>query len=111
MADSQTDSPNAAAAPAAAPPTPAPPKRRRTRLMAAAAALFAVIGIGYFAYWYVALRHYEQTDDAYVQGNLVQITPQVTGIVVSVNADDTEFVKAEVAKWTPVVKASGAKPE
>jgi len=94
MADSQTDSPNAAAAPAAAPPTPAPPKRRRTRLMAAAAALFAVIGIGYFAYWYVALRHYEQTDDAYVQGNLVQITPQVTGIVVSVNADDTEFVKA-----------------
>jgi len=66
MADSQTDSPDAAAAPAAAPPTR---KRRRSRLMAAAAALFAVIGIGYFAYWYVALRHYEQTDDAYVQAD------------------------------------------
>jgi len=26
-------------------------------------------------------------------------------------AEYTEFVKAEVAKWTPVVKASGAKPE
>ena len=68
-------------------------KRRRTRLLAIATAAFAMIGLGYFAYWYVELRHYEETDNAYVQGNLVQITPQVTGIVVAVNADDTDFVK------------------
>ena len=77
--------------------TPLPPagnRRRRTQLLSLAAAAFALIGVGYLGYWYVELRHYEQTDDAYVQGNLVQITPQVTGIVVSVNADDTDFVKA-----------------
>ena len=45
-------------------------------------------------YWAKYLRHFERTDDAYVQGNLVQITPQVAGTVVSVNADDTDFVKA-----------------
>ena len=77
-------------------PTPLPPagNRRRTRLLSLAAAAFALIGLGYLGYWYVELRHYEQTDDAYVQGNLVQITPQVTGTVVAVNADDTDFVKA-----------------
>jgi membrane fusion protein, multidrug efflux system len=77
--------------------TPLPPagnRSRRTRLLAIAAAAFALIGLGYLGYWYVELRHYEQTDDAYVQGNLVQITPQVTGIVIAVNADETDFVKA-----------------
>ena len=35
-----------------------------------------------------------RTDNAYVQGNVVQITPQVGGTVVAINADDTDFVKA-----------------
>jgi membrane fusion protein (multidrug efflux system) len=39
-------------------------------------------------------RHHESTDDAYVSGNLVQLTPQVAGTVVAVNADDTQIVKA-----------------
>jgi len=69
-------------------------RRKRTRLLALAAGIFAVVGLAYFGYWYVDLRHYESTDDAYVQGNLVQITPQVTGTVVSVNADDTDLVNA-----------------
>src|SRR5262245_37302512 len=67
----------------------------RKKWLAIAAGAFAAIGIAYFAYWYVDLRNYETTDDAYVQGNLVQITPQVAGTVVAVNADDTDFVKAE----------------
>ena len=70
------------------------PGRNRKKFLGIAAGLFAIIGIGYLAYWFVELRHFEQTDDAYVQGNLVQITPQVTGTVVSVNADDTELVHA-----------------
>ncbi len=32
------------------------------------------------------------TDDAYVNGNLVRLTPQVSGIVVAINADETQFV-------------------
>ena len=34
------------------------------------------------------------TDNAYVQGNVIQITPQVGGTVMAINADDTDFVKA-----------------
>jgi membrane fusion protein (multidrug efflux system) len=68
------------------------PRRNRNKFLGIAAGIFAIVGLGYLAYWFVELRHFEQTDDAYVQGNLVQVTPQVTGTVVSVNADDTELV-------------------
>ena len=36
----------------------------------------------------------QSTDDAYVSGNVVQITPQISGTVVAIGADDTQFVKA-----------------
>jgi hypothetical protein len=38
--------------------------------------------------------HYETTDNAYVQGNVIQITPQIGGTVLAIHADDTDFVKA-----------------
>jgi len=44
-------------------------------------------------HWSVA-RHYESTDNAYVAGNVVQITPQVGGTVVGIGADDTDYVEA-----------------
>jgi membrane fusion protein (multidrug efflux system) len=34
------------------------------------------------------------TEDAYVEGNLVQVTPQSTGTVVAIGADNTDLVKA-----------------
>jgi membrane fusion protein (multidrug efflux system) len=40
------------------------------------------------------LRYHETTDDAYVSGNVVEITPQISGTVVAIGADDTQFVKA-----------------
>ena len=69
-------------------------QRTRFKWLIIAGGAFIVIGLFYAAYWFTALRHFERTDDAYVQGNLVQITPQVPGTVVAVNADDTDFVKA-----------------
>jgi membrane fusion protein (multidrug efflux system) len=33
-------------------------------------------------------------DNAYVQGNVVQTTPQVSGTVIAIGADDTDFVRA-----------------
>jgi len=45
--------------------------------------------------WYfVFSRHHATTDNAYVIGNVLQITPQVGGTVVSIEADETDFVKA-----------------
>src|SRR5258706_4942819 len=67
---------------------------KRTRMLLIAGGAFVVIALAYGAWWFVYARHFEKTDDAYVQGNLVQITPQVAGTILSVNADDTDFVKA-----------------
>jgi membrane fusion protein, multidrug efflux system len=55
---------------------------------------FLLIGAAYTAYWASVLRYQQSTDDAYVNGNVVQITPQISGTVVSIGADDTQFVKA-----------------
>src|SRR5260221_9387843 len=84
-----TSTPNAAAAPAAS-----PMRAKRKRWLIVALLAFVAIGVGYGAYWAIALRNLQSTDDAYVNGNVVQITPQISGIVVAIGADDTQFVKA-----------------
>jgi membrane fusion protein (multidrug efflux system) len=73
--------------------TPAQPETRKKALMAVAAVV-VLAGLGYGAYEYIVGSHYESTDNAYVQGNLVQITPQISGTVLSIMADDTDYVKA-----------------
>ena len=69
-------------------------KSRRKLWLAIVTGVFVVVGAGYGAYWATVLRYYQSTDDAYVNGNVVQITPQISGTVVSIGADDTQFVKA-----------------
>jgi len=66
-------------------------RRRGLTIIAAAVALAAIAWGG----WHWANgRHVETTDNAYVAGNVVQITPQMGGTVVSIGADDTDYVKA-----------------
>jgi len=67
---------------------------KRRKLIGAVLGVFALAAIGYAAYWAIFLRNTESTDDAYVNGNVVQVTSQVAGTVVRIAADDTEFVKA-----------------
>jgi membrane fusion protein, multidrug efflux system len=69
-------------------------KVRRLRWLAIAAGVFAALGAAYGVYWAKDLRYLQATDDAYVSGNVVQITPQISGTVVAIGADDTQFVKA-----------------
>lgn len=75
--------------------SPAPPSNgRRKQLLTRLAAAFAVAGLAYGAWWALVARHHEHTDNAYVGGNLVQVTPQTTGTVLAIQADDTDFVQA-----------------
>ena len=85
----------AAPAPVSAPAnaTPAGNPKRRKALTAIASAV-VVAGLGWAVYEYLVASHYEDTDNAYVQGNVIQITPQVGGTVMAIMADDTDFVKA-----------------
>jgi len=55
---------------------------------------FLVLGATWGVYWNRDLRYSVYTDDAYVSGNVVQITPQIAGTVVAIGADNTQFVKA-----------------
>jgi membrane fusion protein, multidrug efflux system len=73
--------------------TPAAPSKRRTVLLGTTAVLLLLL-IGYGIWWALYARHYESTDDAYVAGNVVQVTPQISGTVVAINIDDTELVQA-----------------
>ena len=85
------------------PPNGAPTNPRRKALgLIAAAVLLA--GAGYGAYWALALKHVESTDNAYVNGNVVQITPQVAGTVVAILADEAD----RVAAGQPLVRLDAA---
>ncbi|MDD0816787.1 efflux RND transporter periplasmic adaptor subunit [Curvibacter sp. HBC28] len=68
------------------------------------AAVVVLAGAGWATYEWMVARHYETTDNAYVQGNLIQITPQISGTVTALLADDTDFVKA----GQPLVKLDPA---
>jgi membrane fusion protein (multidrug efflux system) len=86
--------------------TPAPlrgnPRRRKALLILAGTV--AVVGLAWGGYEWLVASHYESTDNAYVQGNVIQITPQVGGTVMSIHAEDTDFVKA----GQPLVKLDPA---
>ncbi len=76
------------------PATPVKGNPARKKAMLAVVAAVVVGGAAYGTYWAMALNHYESTDNAYVQGNVVQLTPQVGGTVIAINTDDTEHVKS-----------------
>ena len=80
----------------AQPNKPAQPANngKRKRMMTLLVIVILIAAIAYGLYYFLVARFHEDTDDAYVNGNVVQITPQVTGTVVAVNADDTQTVKA-----------------
>jgi len=73
------------------PPSASSGKRGRTLLLLSL--LFSAVAAGAGGYWFIHGRWYVTTDNAYVGGNVVQITPQVAGTVVSVSADDTDLVE------------------
>jgi membrane fusion protein (multidrug efflux system) len=74
--------------------TPAATRRQRTLWLGFGLGGFALLGLVYGAYWALTLRYEQSTDDAYVSGNIVQITPQIAGTVVGIGVDDTQFVEA-----------------
>jgi membrane fusion protein (multidrug efflux system) len=71
-----------------------PPNGKRRRILLLIALIFIIIGALWAAYWVLVLEKREKTDDAYVNGNRVVISAQVSGTVVAVLADDTQLVKA-----------------
>jgi membrane fusion protein (multidrug efflux system) len=80
-------------------PTPAPqaqakPASRRGQLFALLGAVIAVIAVIVTGYWLLVGQFKVSTDNAYVDADTGDITPQVAGQVLRVDAVDTQPVKA-----------------
>ena len=66
---------------------------KRRKVLAIIAVVFIVIGLLWGLFWLLVLSKRERTDDAYVNGNKVVISAQVSGTVIAVLTDDTQLVK------------------
>jgi membrane fusion protein (multidrug efflux system) len=91
--DNVVPSPATAATPAA-PATNGNGNGKRKLILTSMVGVFVLLLIAYGIWYFLVGSHFESTDDAYVAGNVVQVTPQVTGTVVAIKADDTDTVKA-----------------
>jgi membrane fusion protein (multidrug efflux system) len=78
-------------------PERAPSKRKRN--FAILLVLLVLIAAGCLAWYFLYARYYETTDDAYVNANLVTLTPQIAGTVTQVAVDEGDYV----AKGQPLV--------
>ena len=79
-------------APEPAPSPPAPPPSRPW-MRKAALAVLGVVLVGFLLLWFVT-RNQETTDDAFIESNVVQISPHVGGYVTRVLVNDNQWVKA-----------------
>jgi len=70
---------------------PAPAKSSRAPLILLA--VLVIAGVVFGIYYYIIGLNRISTDDAYVDGNLVRLAPQVSGTVVGISADQTQFVQ------------------
>src|SRR5580704_4081440 len=67
-------------------------KKRRPTVVIDGVVVLALLAIGGLYYW-ITTRGIEDTDDAYTDGRAITIAPQVSGVVVSLDVTDNQFVK------------------
>lgn len=77
---------------------------KRKTVMAAITVAFLVAGAAYAIYYATVLSKEQETDNAYVGGNLVTLSSQVAGNVEEIRADETQLVQA----GAPIVKLDAA---
>ena len=68
----------------------APPKSRRRGIIIVAIVVVALVGLG--VWWHSTFS--EDTDDAQVNGHLIQVSARVSGQVLKVDVEENQFVKA-----------------
>src|SRR6218665_1266201 len=75
------------------PAAAAPANPQRQKALKIIGGVVLVAGVAWGIHWWLVSSHIESTDNAYVQANVVQITPQVGGTVLAIQADDTDRLK------------------
>jgi membrane fusion protein, multidrug efflux system len=72
-----------------APPTPP----RKKQILITVLIVFAVVAIIFAIFSWLNSRQFEATDDAFIDGHVVTISPQVQAVVLAVHVDDNSIVK------------------
>lgn len=67
-------------------------RKRRLLLLLVPVLTLAVLGAAFFVWWLAAGRWESETDDAYVGGDIVAVTPLTGGTVTAIYADNTQAV-------------------
>jgi len=80
---------------AAATPAPAKSNGARRRGLLLLGLVVVLGGIAYTAWWLMVARYYQSTDDAYVSGDVLQITSEAPGTVIALHVDDTQSVQRD----------------
>jgi len=70
-----------------------PGNSRRNQLFTLLGAVIVVVAVLYFVYWLLVASHHVATDDAYINADVAQITPQVAGSIIDAPITDTKPVK------------------
>lgn len=66
---------------------------KRKFLLTWLTAFILILVLIFSVYWFSVARFYEETDNAYVNGNIIPVTAQTAGTIIAIKADDTQFVK------------------
>ena len=66
------------------------PRKRLLQVIFAAGVILAGIASG--AYYLRTIAPYESTDDAYIDGHVISISPQVSALVAAIHIDDNQYV-------------------
>lgn len=75
------------------PPTAAEPRSRKKALKFIALGIGTIALVGYSAHWWTSGRFIEDTDDAYVGGDVTVIGSKVSGYIDTINVSDNQAVR------------------
>lgn len=64
----------------------------RTKRLAVFTVILIIVAIASFSYWFFFVKNFAETNDAYSTGNIVSVSPQVTGNIRQINHIATDLV-------------------
>ncbi len=67
-------------------------KKSRSHILLWFTLILIILGLAWFAIWLLYFRFHESTDDAYSNGDLININAAISGSVISFFCDDTDLV-------------------
>ncbi len=74
-------------------PPPSAKQQKRSRATLWLTLIMILLGIAWFLYWFLYAQYYEYTDDAYTNGNYINVTSVIEGTPIAFYADDTDLVE------------------